>query len=154
MIQMADLKEILQRLFYPDDEASWKYIVPLQGDWYVPTMDSNEKSSDWIGYLKMHSVPITRGWQQEELKVIQCNSTMRLTFVGPRGEERAYSCLLWAERLDVINLLREYNATMRYDNRRVYSQPVRQSGENNMLVWVFDCQIQEYVAVDTHQRPW
>ena len=154
MIQMKDLKEILQQIFYPENERAWRYIVPLQGDWFVPTIDPKEKSADWIGYLKLHTEPITRSWQQDKLKVIQCNSTLRLTFIGPNSEGRAYSGLLWAERLDIINLLRNYNATLRYDNRRVYSQPVRQGGENNVLVWVFDCQVQEYMAVDSNQQPW
>ena len=127
MMTMSDLKELLQIVFYPNDESKWKYIVPLQGDWFVPTIDPREPSSDWIGYIKLHTVPITRCWQQDTWKVIQCNSTIRLTFVGPNAEERAYSCLLWAERLDIINIMKDHSATLRYDNRRVHSQPVRKA---------------------------
>lgn len=154
MITMSDLSDILLQVFYDGDKSKQKYIVPLQGDWFVPTLDPSEPSADWIGFLKIQTQPLIKAYQQAQYKVIDCVSDIRLTFIGPNAEERAYTTLLWNERSDIIELLKKYNATLRYDVKRIYSQPCKQSGESNILVWVFDCKIQEYLAIDTHQKPW
>lgn len=154
MITMQGLRDLLHTTFYHDDPTKLKYIVPLQGDWFVPTLDPNEKSADWVGYLILQAAAITRSFQQGTYRVIQTNTTFRLSFIGPNAEDRAYSTLLWCERRDIVDAFGKMNAQLKYDNRRVYTQPVKQSGETNHLAWIVDAQAQAFLSLDTHQTPW
>lgn len=154
MITMQGLHNLLFHVFYGDRPDYEKYVLPLQGDWFVPTLDPAEPSADWAGYLIVQATPVTRSYQQNQYRIIQCNTSFRLSFVGPHAEERAYSTLMWCERQDIIDAFTRMDAQLRYDNRRVYTQPVRQSGETNYLAWIVDAQAQSFLALDTHQLPW
>jgi hypothetical protein len=159
MITMKGLHEALPRILFGEDRSQDKYIVPLQGNWFVPTTaleDGDDSPTTWIGYLMLESRGETRSANyQGQVIERQMRQIFRLTFVGPQAEDLANSTFFWEERKDVQDAFVKMDAQVAYNQRRVYTRIFEQQGYNDTLVWVVDMMAMSTTAVTAEGwRPW
>lgn len=168
MIYLQDLHTGLHEIFFgkpPNkDLPEWldwdykkRYIVPLQGNFFIPTMDVDEESATWIGFIPLELRSLMRASIQEpeNLLVKNLQVKLRLTFTGPEAEKWACSTLFWEHRQDVKEIFEGRMYTqINYNDRRVYTKPMDLSGDNDQIVWVTDLLGQSFIAVEAHQGPW
>lgn len=131
-----------------------RYLVPLNNDWYIPTIDTNDKVGTWIGYRILSKKPYARAYQHGVYFVRPYKMLLRMTFVGPQAEEFADATMFWEDRTDVKTAFEAYQAQMNYNERDQFTYPIRNSGYNDMEAWVVDIAAQTYIQIDTKQRPW
>lgn len=150
MISMEILRNSLKELFGIED----KYLIPLNEGWFVPTVDKDEKVGTWIGYRINSIRPYTRAYVSSKtfVKPIQCR--FRLTFVGPQAEELASQTLFWEDRDDVKDIMEKNGIQINYNEREIYTYPVKNQGFNDMLAWIVDFTVQTTYEADTNWKPW
>lgn len=81
-------------------------------------------------------------------------ASFRLSFVGPQAEDLADQTLLWEDRTDVSKAFGNIGAQLNYNDRQVFTYPVRNGGFNDDLAWIVDLSAQSFYEVDTKQQPW
>lgn len=150
MLNAKSLRQALQEIFGIED----KYLVPISTNWFVPTVDPEDKVHTWIGYRIMSKKPYVRAaqWGQSMTKPIKVS--FRLTFVGPQAEELADQVLLWEDRTDVTKAFERVDAQINYTDRTSFTYPVRNGGYNDDMAWIIDMTAQTSYIVDTKQVPW
>lgn len=150
MLDAEILRNILKDIYGVED----KFLVPISTNWFVPTVDPNEKIGTFIGYRVISKEPLIRAYQKDVHMVKSVRVSFRLTFVGPRAEQFADQTLLWDERTDVIKAFEKYKAQINYKSRTSFSYPVRNGGFNDSLAWIVDMSAQTFYEADTKQQPW
>ena len=150
MLDAEILRNILKDIYGVED----KFLVPISTNWFVPTVDPNEKIGTFIGYRVISKEPLIRAYQKDVHMVKSVRVSFRLTFVGPQAEQFADQTLLWDERTDVIKAFEKYKAQINYKSRTSFSYPVRNGGFNDSLAWIVDMSAQTFYEADTKQQPW
>jgi hypothetical protein len=148
-LTMAALRQTLSRVFFGDaDEAHVKYIIPLSGNWLVPTSDPAETISTWIGFQIVWIRPIAASIMRDDVLLKNCKVSVRLWATGEQAEEFIASTLFWDEREDVKRLFDRHLGRLIEGGREVFSQVYEQEGLNNALCWITDVTFAAYVALD------
>lgn len=150
MLDTKALRDILKTIYGVED----KYLVPISTNWFVPTVDSEDKIGTWIGYRIISKKPYTRSYQKYKTKVVPIRVYFRLTFVGPEAEKLCDDTLIWNERTDVIKAFEKYQAQMNYTDRSSFTYPTRNAGFNDCMSWIVDMSAQTFYEIDTKQEPW
>lgn len=150
MLDAEILRNILKDIYGVED----KFLVPISTNWFVPTVDPDEKIGTFIGYRVISKEPLIRAYQKDVHMVKSVRVSFRLTFVGPQAEQFADQTLLWDERTDVIKAFEKYKAQINYKSRTSFSYPVRNGGFNDSLAWIVDMSAQTFYEADTKQQPW
>ena len=150
MLDAEILRNILKDIYGVED----KFLVPISTNWFVPTVDPDEKIGTFIGYRVISKEPLIRAYQKDVHMVKSVRVSFRLTFVGPQAEQFADQTLLWDERTDVIKAFEKYKAQINYKSRTSFSYPVRNGGFNDSLAWIVDMSVQTFYEADTKQQPW
>lgn len=150
MLNAKTLRTVLKEIYGVED----KYLVPISTNWFVPTVDPEDKVSTWIGYRIISKRPYVRGYQPDNYFNKPVKVSFRLTFVGPQAEELADQVLLWEDRTDVQKAFEKANAQINYTDRTSFTYPVRNGGYNDEMCWIVDLSAQTTYIVDTKQVPW
>ena len=150
MIDSDSLRLVLKDIFGIED----KYLVPISTDWFLPTVDPEDKTSSWIGYRILDKKPYARAWQGGVIMNKPLKIHFRLTFMGPQAEALSDQTLLWEDRDDVRIAFEKYQAQINYQDRTSFSYPVRNGGFNDELAWIVDMSLQTSYEVNTNQMPW
>lgn len=150
MINATTLRDTLKTIFGIDD----KYLVPISTNWFVPTVDPDDKTNTWIGYRILSKSPKVRAYQSGPIMVKPIKVRFRISFVGKNAEELADQILLWEDRKDVREAFEKIKAQINYDDRQSFSYPIRNGGFNDELCWIVDLSAQTFYEVDTKQKPW
>ena len=151
MINMTTLRSILKQIYGVED----KYLIPLNESWFVPTIDEDDKTGTWIGYKILSKVRYARAGQSNGYMCVEERITFRLTFVGANAEELADQTMLWEDRGDVTDAFTDLgNAEINYDNRVLYTYPVRNKGLNDKLAWIVDMKCQTVYTEDMKHKGW
>ena len=56
MLDSKSLRSVLKEIFGIED----KYLVPISTNWFLPTVDPEDKVGTWIGYRIQSKKPIMR----------------------------------------------------------------------------------------------
>lgn len=150
MLNGETLRGILKDIFGIED----KYLVPISTNWFVPTVDPEDKTGTWIGYRIQSKKPTTRAYQQGGVFVKPIKVSFRLSFVGKQAESLADQVLLWEDRTDVTKAFEKQKAQINYNDRVSFTYPVRNGGFNDELCWIVDLSAQTFYEVNTNQGPW
>lgn len=150
MLDASTLRSILKEIYGVED----KYIVPISTNWFLPTVDPEDKVGTWIGYRIQSKKPIMRAYQSGVMYEKPIKVNFRLSFIGPQAEELADQVLLWEDRSDVTKAFESAKAQINYTDRQSFSYPVRNGGFNDELCWIVDLSAQTFYEVDTKQKPW
>lgn len=150
MLNAESLRTVLKEIFGIED----KYLVPISTNWFLPTVDPNDKVGTWIGYRIQSKKPTQRAYQRGVMYVKPIKVSFRLSFVGKQAEELADQVLMWEDRKDVTRAFESVKAQINYTDRQSFSYPVRNGGFNDELCWIVDLSAQTFYEVDTKQKPW
>lgn len=150
MIDSDTLRLVLKDIFGIDDD----HLVPISTNWFIPTVDPEDKTSSWIGYRILDKKPYARAWQGGVMMNKPLKVHFRITFMGPQAEALSDQTLLWEDRDDVREAFEKYQAQINYQDRTSFSYPVRNGGFNDELAWVVDMSLQTSYEVNTNQMPW
>ena len=150
MLNATTLRSVLKTIFGIKDE----YLVPISTNWFLPTVDPEDKIGTWIGYRILSKNPVVRAYQSGIMYVKPIKVNFRLSFVGRQAEELADQVLLWEDRKDVTEAFDAIGAQINYIDRTSFSYPVRNGGFNDELCWIVDLSAQTFYEVDTKQKPW
>lgn len=150
MLNASSLRSILKDIYGVED----KYLVPISTNWFIPTIDPEDKIGTWIGYRIISKKPVLRAYQSGKNMVKSIKVSFRITFVGPDAEKLADQVLLWEDRTDVTEAFAKQQAEVNYTDRTSFTYPVRNGGFNDSMAWVVDLTAQTFYEVDTKQNPW
>ena len=150
MLDSKSLRDILKEIYGVED----KYLVPISTNWFIPTIDPEDKIGTWIGYRILSKKPYARAYQIGLCYSVPLKVNFRLSFVGPQAEELADQTMIWENRTDVIKAFEKVQAQINYTDRTSFTYPVRNSGFNDSLSWIVDMSAQTTCDIDTKQKPW
>ena len=150
MLNATTLRSVLKEIFGIDD----KHLVPISTNWFLPTVDPEDKAGTWIGYRIQSKHPTMRAYQSGIMYEKPIKVNFRLSFVGRQAEELADQVLMWEDRKDVTKAFESVKAQINYVDRQSFSYPVRNGGFNDELCWIVDLSAQTFYEVDTKQKPW
>lgn len=150
MLNATTLRSVLKEIFGIDD----KHLVPISTNWFLPTVDPEDKAGTWIGYRIQSKKPTMRAYQRGIMYEKPIKVNFRLSFVGRQAEELADQVLMWEDRKDVTKAFESVKAQINYVDRQSFSYPVRNGGFNDELCWIVDLSAQTFYEVDTKQKPW
>lgn len=150
MLNMETLKASLLEIYGIPE----KYLVPLCEGWFVPTTDPEDKTGSWIGYKISEIVPYARAYADGRIFTKPVRIKFRLAFIGRQAEELAYATEVWEDRSDTVAVFEKYRAQLNYNQRRLWTYPVKNQGFNDALCWIVDMQAQSFLEIDTHWKPW
>lgn len=156
MITSTSLKTALDTIFFGLDTTKYKYIVPIKGGFFVPSItDPDDPTSTWVGYRILDITPRTRAIREPESFSKQVKVDVRIVAMGPNAEEFITSTLLWEDRLDVQDAFEvKQEAQVMYDQRRIYTKPVQQEGLADDLLWVTDIHVMTFMKKEVTASPW
>ena len=138
------LRDFLADIFFEPEqkEQGLKYIVPLQGNWWAPTEQDNERISTWIGYNIVTDEGYLRARYVENetghVLLQTCLAKVHLQFIGKDAEKLAKSVFFWDERQDVARELHRFAGQLMYEKRRIIPTPYYQDGQNATLAQNID----------------
>lgn len=150
MLDSKSLRDILKEIYGVED----KYLVPISTNWFIPTIDPEDKIGTWIGYRILSKKPYARAYQIGLCYSVPLKVNFRLSFVGPQAEELADQTMIWENRTDVIKAFEKVQAQINYTDRTSFTYPVRNGGFNDSLSWIVDMSAQTTCDIDTKQKPW
>lgn len=150
MLDSKSLRDILKEIYGIED----KYLVPISTNWFIPTIDPEDKIGTWIGYRILSKKPYMRAYQIGLCYSVPLKVNFRLSFVGPQAEELADQTMIWENRTDVIKAFEKVQAQINYTDRTSFTYPVRNGGFNDSLSWIVDMSAQTTCDIDTKQKPW
>ena len=150
MLNASSLRSVLKDIYGVED----KYLVPISTNWFIPTIDPEDKIGTWIGYRIISKKPVLRAYQSGRNMVKSIKVSFRITFVGPDAEKLADQVLLWEDRTDVTEAFAKQQAEVNYTDRTSFTYPVRNGGFNDSMAWIVDLTAQTFYEVDTKQNPW
>lgn len=155
MLNSTELRNTLRKVFGVDD----RYLVPMDEGWYVPTYDKEDKIGTWIGYRILSKKPNVRTFTGNTTlrpsKIKSLKVTFRVSFIGPQAEELCDQTLLWDDRDDVQKAFEEVHAQLNYNDRQVFSYPVKNGGLNDNLCWCVDFTAQTFYELQIQNwGPW
>lgn len=150
MLDSKSLRDILKEIYGVED----RYLVPISTNWFIPTIDPEDKIGTWIGYRILSKKPYLRAYQIGLCYSVPLKVNFRLSFVGPQAEELADQTMIWENRTDVIKAFEKVQAQINYIDRTSFTYPVRNGGFNDSLSWIVDMSAQTTYDIDTKQKPW
>jgi hypothetical protein len=145
-INMTTLRTAFSRIYFNVEES--RYVIPLKGDWVLPTADPEEKVSTWIGYQVAEIRPVATASRNGNLLSIPCRFTVRIWAMGRQAEEFITDILFWDYRLDIGNEFGKLGAKLIHGPRKIKSQVYSQEGFNSELLWFADIALQAYFGLD------
>lgn len=154
MLDSTRLREVLQYIYDIDD----KHLIPISTNWFVPSVDPEDKVGTWIGYRIQSVRPyartysVNKGNGQDYNKPVKVS--FRLSFVGPQAEEFAHSTLMWDDRTDVQQAFEKSFTQINYNDRQIFSYPIRNGGYNDELCWIVDFTAQTTYTLHIDRDPW
>lgn len=159
MLQLnsENLRDFLGDVFFDtgDKEQYMKYIIPLQGNWWVPTENENETISTWIGYNIVTDESYLRAREVENetghALLQTCLAKVHLQFIGRDSEALAKTVLFWDERSDVATAFHRFAGQLMYEKRRIIPTTYYQDGQNSTLVQNIDFRFLHAEVVDPNQ---
>lgn len=156
MVTSDQLRTALWEIFFDKRPECEHLVVPLQGNWVLPTVTNADASTTWIGFTILNHRRRTQPIQKQSIVSVKVQTHFRVVFVGPQAEEWANSTLLWDVRGDVQDEFEKKGmlAQLQNDNRLLYTKVYEQEGPNSTTAWVLDMGAMSFYAVDTHQKPW
>jgi hypothetical protein len=144
-----NLRRTLARVFFEeDDDEHLKYVVPLNGNWLVPTTDPRESVSTWIGYQIASIRPIATSVLRGDVLLKNCTVRVRVWAVGEQAEAFITSTLFWDERADVRERFERNLGRLIEGGREVVTQVYEQEGLNDTLCWITDITLAAYFGLD------
>ena len=156
-LNSVTLRDFLGDIFFTeeDKESNMKYVLPLQGNWWIPTESDNETTSTWIGYnivtdesyLRAREITNETGHVLLQTMVAK----VHLQFIGKDAERLAKTVMFWDERQDVAIALHRFAGQLMYERRRVIPTPYYQDGQNSTLVQNIDFRFLHAEVVDPNQ---
>lgn len=150
MLNSKSLRDILKEIYGIED----KYLVPISTNWFIPTVNPEDKVGTWIGYRILSKKPYTRAYQGGLFYSVPLKVNFRLSFVGPQAEELADQTMFWENRTDVVKAFEKVQAQINYTDRTSFTYPIRNGGFNDSLSWIVDMSAQTTCDIDTKQKPW
>lgn len=150
MLNATTLRSVLKEIFGIED----KYLIPISTNWFIPTVDLEDKTGSWIGYRILSKKPNIRAYQSGVMYEKPIKVDFRLSFVGRQAEELADQVLLWEDRADVTKAFDSIKTQINYTSRQSFSYPIRNGGFNDEICWIVDMSAQTFYEVDTKQKPW
>jgi len=156
-VNSENLRDFLGDVFFDtgDKEQYMKYIIPLQGNWWVPTENENETISTWIGYNIVTDESYLRAREVENetghVLLQTCLAKVHLQFIGKDSEALAKTVLFWDERSDVAAAFHRFAGQLMYEKRRIIPTTYYQDGQNSTLVQNIDFRFLHAEVVDPNQ---
>lgn len=151
LLNSKSLRSALLKIFDIDE----KYLIPLNDGWFVPTSLPEEIVGTWIGYRINSIRPYARAYASGATFVKPVKISFRITFIGTDAEDLALQTMFWEDRSDVTDVFeKEYLTQINYNERQVYSYPVKNKGFNDYLSWVADFTAQTTLDIATKWKPW
>lgn len=153
MIQLTNetFRDFLGDIFFTSgDKAQYiKYIIPMQGNWWLPT--ENDKSiSTWIGYNIVERKSYIRAREVSNdtgnASILSCIAKVHLQFIGKDAEKFALSILHWDERYDIAEAFHRFAGQLFYEERKIIASSYFQDGQNSTLSQNIDFR---FLFVDT-----
>lgn len=162
-LNMTNIRSLLADIYFGkierrigESELEWeerltehkKYIIPLKGNWTIPTIDPEEGVSTWVGYQMSSLEPIATAVRFGNIIKVECKLVLRLWAMGRQAEEFITDVLFWDYRRDITGMLDKYLARMIPSPRKIFSQLYSQEGFNSELCWITDIGILSYYKID------
>ncbi len=156
-LNMTTLRQALSEIFFPstDTQRTYKYITPIQGNWWNPTDTESDPLGTWIGYSIPEIVPIIRGSHIPSIngQMNTCRAMIHLQFIGTEAESFARSVLHWDVRQDVMGILARFDGQLMYDSRRIVQSMYYQDGANSTQAYnIFVKMLFSDIVVPTNQE--
>ena len=129
MLNASSLRSVLKDIYGVED----KYLVPISTNWFIPTVDPEDKIGDWIGYRIISKKPVLRAYQSGRNMVKSIKVSFRITFVGPHAEDLADQVLLWEDRTDVTEAFAKQQAEVNSSDRSSLTYPHRVTSFLNIM---------------------
>lgn len=154
MLNAQALRDTLQYIYDIDD----KHLVPISTNWFIPTVDPKDKVGTWIGYRILSVEPYARTYStpckggQDYNKPVKI--AFRVSFIGPQAEELAQSTLMWDDRTDVQQAFEKTLTQINYNDRQIFSYPVRNGGYNDEQCWIVDFTAQSTYTLHIKRDLW
>ena len=155
-LNMVNLRDTLTQIFFGEvTEETKKYVVPLQGNWYNPSMTGN--AGTWVGYVidtMESSVSVVRDNNDNSKYLRDCRTSLHLCFIGAQAEEMAQSVLFWVARRDVQELMdQKYKANLNNNHIRIFTTPYAQEGANSTICWNVSVTITHNMLLAAKDKP-
>lgn len=150
MLNSTTLRAALKEIFGIAD----KYLVPMDEGWYVPTYDSTDHISTWVGYRILSKRPNERTFRQDKVFARPMQISFRISFVGPQAEELCDQTILWDDRDDVQQTFEKSQTQLNYKKRQIFSYPIKNGGLNDNLCWCVDFDAQSFYTVQANWDVW
>lgn len=141
---MIAVQDLLAQSFFGSEAENYKdFVRPLQGNWFVPTVDKEEMISTWIGYGILSIEPKATSIQRQtvdglKLTLRNCKCRIRVASVGPQAEEFVMSSMWWDDRTDIAKIWEQSLAQLMYTPRRINTYVYSEEGFNSSLTWTTD----------------
>jgi hypothetical protein len=145
-LNMTTMRMALSRIYFGEEES--RYVIPLKGDWVLPTADPEEKVSTWIGYQIAVIKAIATSSSAGNVLSVPCHFTVRLWAMGRQAEQFITDTLFWDKRLDIHTEFGKLNAKLIHAPRIIKSQVYSQEGFNSELLWLTDIVLQSGFCLD------
>lgn len=147
---MHSLREALSEIYFGDaEEEHIKYIIPLTGNWMVPSSNPDEPVSTWIGYQITTITPKASRIERGSWIYKYCEVGIRLWSLGEQAESAITQVIFWDDRSDVQRVFEKHLGKLIQANRKVQSTIYSQEGFNSELTWLTDLKIMCYIGLDT-----
>jgi hypothetical protein len=139
-------------VFFGDLEHE-KYIIPMSGNWVVPTVGDEELKSTWVGYQIVYIRPRVSPLMRGDIEYKDCEVRVRLWAVGEQAEEFITSTIFWDSAYDIKRLFERHLGKLIEGGREIISQIYEQEGLNDVLCWVTDIRLMAYYKLDHKNEP-
>lgn len=154
MLNSKSLRAVLKEIFGIED----RYLVSLDEGGYVPTYNPTDKVGTWIGYRILSKTPnvrtFTRSVSDGVVKTRSIKVVFRISFIGPQAEDLIDQTLLWDDREDVQAAFSKACAQVNYNDRQLFSYPVKNGGLNDNLCWCVDLSSQTFYETRVKWNKW
>ena len=133
---------IAKCLFGSRWEDMKQFVIPRKGNFVNPQQisDTNTYAIYYIERKRKRTVNNSDTEYKTENAVTThyatIKSTVRIQFIGKHAEDWADSLLFWDERIDVQELLREYDSQLLLGERDIITVPFQQDGFNGEMSYL------------------
>jgi len=150
---------VSKSFFGTDSGDIVKYVLPLQGNWFVPTVEAEETVSTWVGYaitkIKPRITMVTKYTEEgKRIDLRNCAVTVRLSSVGKQAEEMITSTLWWDQRTDVKRAWEDVGAQLAWSDRMIDTYVYNQKGFNTELIWSVDLLFMVWMFTKYQEERW
>ena len=133
---------IAKALFGKRWEEMKQFVIPRKGN-FVNPQQITDTNTYAIYYVEKKKKRLTNSSDTEyneknavDTHYATIKSTVRIQFIGTHAEEWADSLLFWDERVDVQNLLLDYDSQLLLGERDIITVPFQQDGYNGEMSYL------------------